>query len=63
MKLSQISDEITKQSDWIDELVRWEKKNPTYQPFKEDSDSQRQTAHERRLERSSHRHQLGRLRA
>lgn len=45
--MSTTDHEIKKQSDWIDELIRWENKNPDYQPFKEDSDSQRRTAHER----------------
>lgn len=29
-------------SSWTDELIQWYNSHPEYEPFKEDSDSQRQ---------------------
>ena len=42
MNYSNFWDNVLKQEEWNDELKRWENTHPEYQPFKEDSDSQRQ---------------------
>ena len=42
MNYNDFWDNVLKQEEWNDELKRWENTHPEYQPFKEDSDSQRQ---------------------
>ena len=42
MNYNNFWDNVLKQEEWNDELKRWENTHPEYQPFKEDSDSQRQ---------------------
>ena len=42
MNYNNFWDNVLKQEEWSDELKRWENTHPEYQPFKEDSDSQRQ---------------------
>ena len=42
MNYNQFWDDVLKQEEIIDELIRWENAHPEYKPFKEDSDSQRQ---------------------
>jgi len=42
MQLQQFWDNVLKQEEWNDELVRWENTHSEYNSFKEDSDSQRQ---------------------
>lgn len=41
MNYSQLNNDVLKQGEWIDELRRWENSHPKFQPFVEDSDSQR----------------------
>ena len=41
-KFQFIQNQIDTQFSWIDELIRWENTHPEYQPFREDSNSQRQ---------------------
>ena len=42
MNYSNFWDNVLKQEEWNDELMRWENTHPEYNSFKEDSDSQRQ---------------------
>ena len=42
MNYSNFWDNVLKQEDWNDELMRWENTHPEYNSFKEDFDSQRQ---------------------
>jgi len=42
MNYSNFWDNVLKQEEWNDELKLWENTHPEYEPFKEDSDSQRQ---------------------
>ena len=42
MNFTNFWDNVLKQEDWNDELMRWENAHPQHQQFKEDSDSQRQ---------------------
>ena len=42
MNYSNFWDNVLKQEEWNDELMRWENTHPEYNSFKEDFDSQRQ---------------------
>jgi hypothetical protein len=42
MNYNNFWDNVLKQEEWNDDLKRWENAHPEYEPFKEDSDSQRQ---------------------
>ena len=33
---------VLKEDEWVDELIKWENAHPEYKPFKEDNNSQRQ---------------------
>jgi hypothetical protein len=42
MNYNDFWDDVLKQEEIIDELMRWENAHPEYKPFEEDFDSQRQ---------------------
>ena len=46
MNYSNFWDNVLLQEQWNDELKRWENTHPEYEPFKEDSDSQRRQQQE-----------------
>ena len=46
MNYNNFWDNVLKQEEWNDELKRWENTHPEYEPFKEDSDSQRRQQQE-----------------
>jgi len=35
-------DNVLKEDEWIDELIKWENAHSEYKPFKENTNSQRQ---------------------
>lgn len=42
MNYKEFWDNLLKQEEYVNELIRWENTHPEYKPFKEDPDSQRQ---------------------